>query len=499
MPVVDTLVTRYVLDSQNYKQNAASVVQSTGQMSSGMQSLGGSILPLLGAAFVATGAAIGGFLAKSSQLAMDFEAQTKALALYETAGWKTADMLKQLKEVAKLPGLGNMEAIQSSVRLMASGFDFTASTRAIMAFGNALAAAGGGKEDLTGVIVQLGQIASVGKLSGEEIRTISERVPQIRAALLDAFGTANTEEIQKMGIKSSDAIMMIVASLEKLPPAASTAKNELSNLGDVAEMAMVKLATATNNESLPAIKELGRFVEFLSESGVMTQLGSDLAGLFNMGGGSGGASPIIRLMAYAIAWGEQMIMAVNSIKQAILGVIEGARSAMSGFLDALPFGIGKAAASGLKNLTVPGFGIGLLSGVTDLGDRVSARAESWMTGFGAYNPKPSAKLKGGSIKDTSTTPPGSTVPPPSPAETELEKQTYLLSSIERNTNPVGNSILGGGSLAAKGISPVELSSIKSGRRKVDQLARLLGEMMSEEAARSGAAFLKQVNPFVGNR
>jgi len=494
MPVVDTLITRYTLDDSGYKQGAASVQQTTGKMSSGMMALGSSALPMLGMAIAAVTAGLGAFAAKSSQLAMDFESQTKALSLYETAGWKTADMLKQLREVAKLPGLGNMEAIQSSVRLMASGFDFEASTRAIMAFGNALAAAGGGKEDLNGVITQLAQIASVGKLSGEEIRTISERVPQIRSALLDAFGTANTEAIQKMGIKSSDAIMMLVASLEKIPPAASTAKNELSNLGDVAEMAMINLATATNNQAMPAIKELGRFIEFLSESGVMTQIGSDLAGLFGMGG-SGSGSPIIRLMAYAIAWGEQMIMAVNSIKQAIFGVIEGARSAMAGFLDALPFGIGKAAASGLKNLSVPGFGIGLLSGVTDLGDRVSTRAESILSQFAGYNPKPSPKLTAGSIKDTSSP----VELPKTPAESELEKQTQLLSSIDKNTSPNRNQILGGGSIGAMGVTPQELGAMGRGRGKLDMAVRLIAEWAGEAQAKSGADFLKMANPFIGGR
>lgn len=495
MPVVDTLITRYTLDDSGYKQGAASVQQTTGKMSSGMMALGSSVLPMLGMAIAAVTAGLGAFAAKSSQLAMDFEAQTKALSLYETAGWKTADMLKQLREVAKLPGLGNMEAIQSSVRLMASGFDFEASTRAIMAFGNALAAAGGGKEDLNGVITQLAQIASVGKLSGEEIRTISERVPQIRSALLDAFGTANTEAIQKMGIKSSDAIMMLVASLEKIPPAASTAKNELSNLGDVAEMAMIKMAAATNNQAMPAVKELGRFIEFLSESGVMTQIGADLAGLLGMGGSGAGQSPILRLMAYTIAWSEQMILAVDSIKQSILGVIEGARSAMAGFLDALPFGIGKAAASGLKNLSVPGFGIGLLSGVTDLGDRVSTRAEGILSQFAGYNPKPSPKLTGGSIKDTSSP----VEPPKTPAESELEKQTQLLSSIDKNTSPQRNQILGGGSIGAMGVTPQELGAAGRGRGKLDMAVRLIAEWAGEAQAKSGADFLKMANPFIGGR
>lgn len=495
MPVVDTLITRYTLDDSGYKQGAASVQQTTGKMSSGMMALGSSALPMLGMAIAAVTAGLGAFAAKSSQLAMDFEAQTKALSLYETAGWKTADMLKQLKEVAKLPGLGNMEAIQSSVRLMASGFDFTASTRAIMALGNALAAAGGSKEDLNGVILQFGQMASKGKLAAEEISVIAERVPQIRSALLDAFGTANTEAIQKMGIKSSDAIMMLVASLEKLPTAASTAKNEISNLGDVAEMAMINLATATNNQAMPAIKELGSFIEFLSESKIMTQIGADIAGLFGMGSSDGGTSPMIRMMAYAIAWGQQMIMAVSNIKDAIVNTINTVRTTMAGFMDALPLGIGKGWAASLRAAWTPGAGLAMLGGIPDLGGAVTQNAETWISQFEGRKANPSPKLTGGTVKDTSSP----VEPPKTPAESELEKQTQLLSSIDKNTSPNRNQILGGGSIGAMGVTPQELGAMGRGRGKLDMAVRLIAEWAGEAQAKSGADFLKMANPFIGGR
>lgn len=497
MPVVDTLVTRYVLDHQNYKQGAASVTKSTGMMASGMQSLGANILPMLGTAIAAAGAGLAAFAYKASQTAMDFEAQTKALSLYETAGWKTADMLKHLREVAKLPGLGNLEAMQGAVRLMASGFDFTATIRALRAFGNAIAAAGGGKEDLQGVILQLGQMASRGKVMNEEISVMAERVPQIRRALLDAFGTAVPEEISKMGYSASEAIMMIIASLEKLPQATSTAKNEISNLGDAYTYAMAQIGAATNQQAMPAISQLSAFIEHLSTSGVFTQLGADLANLFSLGGSGGGVSPIVRVMAYAIAWGEQMVMAVAGIKDAILGTIRTVGGAMAGFLDALPFDIGKGWAKNLRNIAMPGFGVGLLGGITDLGARVSERAESLLTGFGTRKQKPYQAPPGGTIASGGSSTPSPATP--DPAMSELEKQTFYLGSIERNTSPQRNTILGGGNLGAQGISATDLSRIKGGRRKVDQLARLLQEMMSEEAANQSSQFIRMASPFVSGR
>jgi tape measure domain-containing protein len=140
--------------------------------------------------------------------------------------------LRRLKEVAKLPGLGFEDAIQGSVTLQSAGLSARLAEDAMRGFGNALATVGRGKADLDGVIRALGQIMGKGKISAEEINQIAERVPQIRAIMKDAFGTANTEELQKMGLDSEQFISRIVASLQKLPRAAGGLRNDVENLSD---------------------------------------------------------------------------------------------------------------------------------------------------------------------------------------------------------------------------------------------------------------------------
>jgi tape measure domain-containing protein len=140
--------------------------------------------------------------------------------------------LREIKEAAKSPGLGYMEAIQGSIALQSAGLSAELAVDSLKEFGNALASVGRGKEDLDGVTRALTQIMGKGKVSAEEINQIAERVPQIRGIMKDAFGTANTEELQKMGISSDQFITQIVNSMKKLPRAARNLTNDLGNLND---------------------------------------------------------------------------------------------------------------------------------------------------------------------------------------------------------------------------------------------------------------------------
>jgi len=144
-----------------------------------------------------------------------------------------ADMqIRRLEQLAKAPGLGFEQVIEGSIRLQAAGLSAKDAEAALKGFGNALAAVGRGKADLDGVVVALSQILSKGNVSAEEINQIAERVPQIRRVMKDAFGTANTEDLQRMGISSEVFVNRIIDALGKLPPAAKTMQTSFDNLGD---------------------------------------------------------------------------------------------------------------------------------------------------------------------------------------------------------------------------------------------------------------------------
>ena len=175
------------------------------------------------------------------QAAMAYDSQVRGLAAYAKNAQELQAQLTRLNEIAKLPGLGLTEVRAGVLNLEAAGLSAQTSERALMAFGNALALVGKGKSELDGVILALGQIASKGAISAEEINQIAERVPQIRQVLVSAFGTASTEAIQKMGLSADVAIGKIIAGLEKLPKATQSALTTFENLQDALEQAFLPI------------------------------------------------------------------------------------------------------------------------------------------------------------------------------------------------------------------------------------------------------------------
>ncbi len=161
-----------------------------------------------------------------------FDQLTRGLQSVTGSSKETAAQLARLRVVAQLPGLGLEEAIEGSINLQAAGLSASRAEGALTAFGNALATVGKGKADLDGVTLALTQIAAKGKVTAEDINQIQERVPQIRQAMLSAFGTADTEQIQKLGVSANDFIDKVVAQLSKLPKVTGGAGNALENLGD---------------------------------------------------------------------------------------------------------------------------------------------------------------------------------------------------------------------------------------------------------------------------
>ncbi len=174
----------------------------------------------------------------------DLDALRKGLIAVSGSAGAADRQLARLAEVAKLPGLGFREAIQGSVNLQAAGFSAQLAERSLRAFGNALAAVGKGKADMDGVILALAQISAKGKIAAQEINQLSERLPQIRQAMKAAFGTADTEAIQKMGLSSQEFVERIVAEFEKLPPVTGGVKNQFENIRDAMDRAMAEIGAA---------------------------------------------------------------------------------------------------------------------------------------------------------------------------------------------------------------------------------------------------------------
>ena len=252
--------------------------------------------------------------------AMAYDSQVRGLAAYSRNAQELQAQLARLQEIAKLPGLGLTEVRAGVLQLEAAGLSAQTSERALMAFGNALALVGKGKSELDGVILALGQIASKGQISAEEINQIAERVPQIRQVLVSAFGTASTEAIQKMGITADEAIKRIIAGLERLPKATGGALNTFENLSDALERAFLPIGRgildifgASESGAMRLIdrigemgRQIGEVFSALGKSGVIQDFLNRVIGAFSPGGNFQQA--MINITANLLAFFAQLPM-----------------------------------------------------------------------------------------------------------------------------------------------------------------------------------------------
>ncbi len=99
---------------------------------------------------------------------------------------------------------------------------------------------------MEGVGLALSQIASKGKISAEEINQLAERVPQIRQAMIAAFGSADTQVLQRANITATAFVEGVTKELEKLPQVTGGINNAFENLADAGTISLSKLGASIN-------------------------------------------------------------------------------------------------------------------------------------------------------------------------------------------------------------------------------------------------------------
>lgn len=180
----------------------------------------------------------------------------RAMLSLEGSAQRADARLAELRETSKLPGIGFEQAVAGDLRLRVVGLSADESKRALVEFGNALALAGGTASDLDGVILALGQIASKGKVSAEEINQIAERVPQVRAVMKDVFGTADTEVLQKMEMSAEQFISRLIDGFGLLQRASAGLDEKLNDAQQSINAMINDAAGPVVNELVPAFAEL---------------------------------------------------------------------------------------------------------------------------------------------------------------------------------------------------------------------------------------------------
>lgn len=232
---------------------------ATGAFNARVQSLGNSLRSLgQGAASVGFGLTAGlslpllAFGKSALDAAVTIDSLKRGLTAIVGSADEAGKQLARLTEIAKLPGIGFEEAIQGSIRLQAVGFSAADAEKALIQFSNAVALTGGGREELSRITVQLGQLAAKGKVLSQDLRPIIEAAPAVGRALKQAFGTVNADDIADLTTNSREFLDTLVKELERLPRAAGGAKNTFENFRD----AVFRASSAIGDALIPVLTRL---------------------------------------------------------------------------------------------------------------------------------------------------------------------------------------------------------------------------------------------------
>lgn len=149
--------------------------------------------------------------------------------------------MEDLRDIAKLPGLGLKEAAKGSVGLQAIGYSAGNAEKILREFGNAIATVGKGRVEFERAIYGVQQLANTDFPLGEDLNIIKDALPQVSTLLKAAFGTSRTEDLQKLKISSKQVMDVIVDGLGKLPRVSGGVKNAFENLKDSMQQNLARI------------------------------------------------------------------------------------------------------------------------------------------------------------------------------------------------------------------------------------------------------------------
>jgi tape measure domain-containing protein len=250
---VDTAAGHWVDAAGRMRDASGKFVAGAGQAGAAADTVAGKFSQM-GAAIqvaglVAVGAAMGAVAKQAVTLAGELEQNRVAFTTMLGSADKADAMLRELATFAAQTPFELRGLTASSKRLLAFGFSAESVIPIMNSVGNAVAAAGGGKDVINGVTLALGQMAAKGKVSAEEMNQLAERGIPAWKMLADGIGVSIPEAMKKAERGSIDAGTAITALVNgmntKFPgmmaKQSQTIMGALSNLQDSADVALTKI------------------------------------------------------------------------------------------------------------------------------------------------------------------------------------------------------------------------------------------------------------------
>jgi tape measure domain-containing protein len=246
------------IDVSNLEKELGKVERAMSRFGGQMQSIGSTMTQSLTLPLLGVGAA-------SLKAFADMEKLENGLIAIMGTSEGAKEELDKLRKVAENPGLALPEVVKASATLQSVGMSADVARETITQFGNAVARAGMGAETFDGVIVALGQISAVGKVTQEDLNQIKGRLPEFAKVMQNEFGVVTAEAINNMGISAEDFITRSVSALGELERAQGGLGNTFDNLKDNVTASLAEFGKAINESlNLQAVAEsLSKYIQGL--------------------------------------------------------------------------------------------------------------------------------------------------------------------------------------------------------------------------------------------
>lgn len=200
----------------------ANLIEKASEAGPVLMGMGLAIAGVAGALKVAIGALEG---------YAELDSARRAMKVLEGSAASAAQRLKELAEIAEKPAVDYEMAQQADIKLRHLGMTARESKALMEEVGNAVALAGGGKEQFADAVHGFEHLIEHGEMTQRTFIMLAESIPQIKEAFRDAFGTDDMEKVRALGLTLPDMINRVVEAMSKWQRATSGAKNELEKFG----------------------------------------------------------------------------------------------------------------------------------------------------------------------------------------------------------------------------------------------------------------------------
>jgi tape measure domain-containing protein len=266
----------YVISLQDYFtkgiQGATNATDKLNSSVSSVQSrLSGMGNMIAGAFSVYAMAAFGNSVVKVGE---DFEAMEIGLSTLLKSSEAAREVFKNIREDAKTTPFDVQSLLMANRALISSGIEAGRAREDVLALANAVSATGGGNDELQRMVVNLQQIASTGKATGQDVKQFAYAGINIYKLLADATN-GNAESVRDMDVSyelltkalkdAAKAGGMFENGLGKMQNSIKTMRSNLGDAFDEMKNAMFVAFRPAIHGTITAMMAFGQSVSAFIE------------------------------------------------------------------------------------------------------------------------------------------------------------------------------------------------------------------------------------------